>query len=141
MHWPGLPDYVYYTSKFLTSHEVNMVPRVLPPLATTLIAVACGSTEKPAPANTADTPRPDSGHPAANGTRACSDTLAERVADDPDRLARAGSDSVKTLLPTYRTVVNALIADCDKMMRDMKLALQGTWTTAAAAVRAVLART
>ena len=121
-----------------------MRPRLLPLLATAFLTAACGGTEKAASDRAVTTATPDSAHNMAAmggmGAMAHHDTIADRVVADLDRMAKASTDSAKVFLPAHRAIVTALIADCDKMMRDMKMTPPAKWTAATAAVRADLDR-
>lgn len=53
---------------------------------------------------------------------------------------QAGADSLKTLLPRHQQVVEALIKDCENMMRMEKMSPPRKWTNTVADVRQDLAR-
>ncbi len=68
------------------------------------------------------------------------DTLAARVQAHLQRLATNNADSLKALVPIDRDVVTTLIADCEKMMREMKMPPPRKWNDAVKDLRQELAR-
>ncbi|MFN2398150.1 MAG: hypothetical protein ABR543_05850 [Gemmatimonadaceae bacterium] len=68
------------------------------------------------------------------------DTLAPRVEAHLRRLATTNPDSLKALVPANREMVNALIADCEQMMREMKMQPPAKWTNAVRDLRRDLDR-
>ncbi len=68
------------------------------------------------------------------------DTIAAAVATHLTRLDAASADSLKALLPLHRQVVDALIADCEEMMRMEKMSPPRKWESTVADVRQDLAR-
>lgn len=75
---------------------------------------------------------------APNGMH--SDTLVERTEADLKALEGASPAAAAALLPAHENVVNALIADCEKMMRDEKMTVPAKWTTTVAELRRDLDR-
>lgn len=55
-------------------------------------------------------------------------------------LQAASGDSLVRLVPAHREVVEAVNADCEAMMRQMKMAAPDKWTRAVAALRNDLTR-
>lgn len=75
----------------------------------------------------------DSAHGAMgmSGTQGMrQDSIVPRVQAHLQRLAAASPDSVKALVSEDQRVVTALIADCEQMMRDMKMTPPGKWNDA-----------
>lgn len=68
------------------------------------------------------------------------DTLAARVQAHLGRLSAANPDSLRTLLPADREVVTTLIADCERMMRQMKMDPPRKWRNAVQDLRQDLDR-
>ncbi len=93
-------------------------------------------------------PAPGGAAPANTGQHAMAggmsgmheDTLAARVQAHVQRLSTNNPDSLKALVPADRDVVNSLIADCEKMMREMKMTPPRKWNSAVADLRADLGR-
>ncbi len=69
-----------------------------------------------------------------------SDTVAERAAADIEQFASAPADRVKTLLPAHKKAVEDLLADCERMMREMKMTAPAKWNKATAEIRSDLTR-
>jgi hypothetical protein len=117
-------------------------------------AAACGSGSRDqtsenaaatAGTGAAASPAGDSGHAAmpggAQGTGAMhQDTLAPRVEAHLQRLQTNDPDSLRALVPANRDVVNALIADCEQMMREMKMEPPRKWRNAVQDLRRDLDR-
>ncbi len=68
------------------------------------------------------------------------DSVAQRATADIEQFASAPADRLKSLLPAHAGAVEALIADCEKMMRDMKMTPPAKWNKATAEVRSDLTR-
>ncbi len=68
------------------------------------------------------------------------DTLAPKVQAHLQRLATTDPDSLKALVAADREIVNALIADCEQMMREMKMEPPAKWTNAVRDLRRDLDR-
>ena len=68
------------------------------------------------------------------------DTIVERTKADLSALQQAAGDNVVKLVPAHAVVVEALIADCEQMMRQMKMAVPAKWTSAVAELRKDLGR-
>ncbi|HXG70595.1 MAG TPA: hypothetical protein VNJ04_08305 [Gemmatimonadaceae bacterium] len=69
-----------------------------------------------------------------------SDTVAQRASADIEQFASAPADRVKTMLPAHTRAVEDLIADCEQMMRDMKMTPPAKWNKATAELRSDLSR-
>ncbi len=69
-----------------------------------------------------------------------SDTVAMSAAADIEQFASAPADRVKSLLPAHTNALEALIADCEQMMRQMKMTPPAKWNKATAEVRSDLSR-
>lgn len=111
-----------------------------------LFAVAACSKSEPAKTDTAAmmpaTPAAmgsmsDKGM-AMSGTH--TDSVAAHAQTDLDALRAASADEAVKLVPAHVQAVNALIADCEQMMKQMKMTPPAKWNTAVAAVRADLAK-
>lgn len=68
------------------------------------------------------------------------DTIAARVQAHLGKLATNDPDSLRALVPTDREAVTTLIADCEKMMRDMKMDPPRKWRNAVRDLRQDLDR-
>ena len=68
------------------------------------------------------------------------DTLAARVEAHLGRLASSDPDSLRALVPVDREIVTTLIADCERMMRQMKMHPPRKWRTAVRDLRLDLDR-
>lgn len=64
-----------------------------------------------------------------------SDTIVAVVEADLARMDKASPDSLKALLPQHREVVNALIKDCEEMMRMENMSPPRKWINTVADVR------
>ena len=127
--------------------------RPLIPLALLATVAACNpgssdrsadSTGAGASATVAAAPG-DSGHaampaggPGMSGMH--QDTLAPKVEAHLQRLQTANPDSLRALVADDRRVVTALIADCEQMMREMKMEPPRKWRTAVQELRTDLDR-
>ena len=69
-----------------------------------------------------------------------SDSIAMRAQTDLDALRAASADDAVKMVPAHADAVNALIADCEQMMKSQKMTPPAKWNTAVAAVRADLAK-
>lgn len=69
-----------------------------------------------------------------------SDTVALTAAADIEQFASAPADRVKSLLPAHTTAVEDLLADCERMMREMKMTPPAKWNKASAEIRSDLTR-
>ncbi len=69
-----------------------------------------------------------------------SDTVATSAAADIEQFASAPADRVKSLLPAHTSAVEALLADCERMMREMKMTPPAKWNRATAEIRSDLTR-
>lgn len=68
------------------------------------------------------------------------DTLVPKVQAHVQRLQTANADSLRALVPDDRRVVTALIADCEQMMREMKMEPPRKWRNAVQELRTDLDR-
>ncbi len=68
------------------------------------------------------------------------DTLVPKVQAHLQRLQTANADSLRALVPDDRQVVTALIADCEQMMRQMKMEPPRKWRNAVQELRTDLDR-
>lgn len=107
-------------------------------------SVACERGRSPSPDSAATTAAmaSDSGMRGGMGMADAthSDTIVDRVKADLGALQQAAGDNVVRLVPAHAVVVEALIADCEQMMRQMKMAVPAKWTSAVADLRKDLAR-
>jgi len=69
-----------------------------------------------------------------------SDTVALSASADLEQFASAPADRVKSLLPAHTSAVEALLADCEQMMRQMKMTPPAKWNRATAEIRSDLTR-
>ncbi len=69
-----------------------------------------------------------------------SDTVTASAAADIEQFASAPADRVKSLLPAHATAVEALLADCERMMREMKMTPPAKWNRATTEIRSDLTR-
>ena len=106
---------------------------VLTIMALTTVA-ACGSRDQ--------TSESDSAHAAMPGGSGAmhQDTLAPRVEAHLQRLQTNDPDSLRALVAADREVVNALIADCEQMMREMSMEPPQKWRNAVQDLRRELDR-
>ena len=75
----------------------------------------------------------------AMGT-AHSDSVTARAQAQLVAFKAAAPDAAVKMVPEYTQSITALLADCEQMMKQMKMAPPAKWTTAAGAVRAGLAK-
>lgn len=112
---------------------------------------ACRTTDRPAAADSASSAA--SVAPASPGAPAPAtsardgkmggmhdDTLVARVTAHLGRLATASPDSLRALVPADREIVTALIADCEQMMRQMKMEPPRKWRNVVSDLRQDLDR-
>ncbi len=69
-----------------------------------------------------------------------SDTVALSASADLEQFASAPDDRVKSLLPAHTSAMEALLADCERMMRQMKMTPPAKWDRATAEIRSDLTR-
>ncbi len=69
-----------------------------------------------------------------------SDSVALRATADIEELASAPANRVKSMLPAHTSAVEALLADCEQMMREMKMTPPAKWNKATAEIRSDLTR-
>ena len=110
-----------------------------------LMSLAACTAEKKASgaADTATVAGPnDMGGMRSNASMpmAHSDTVALRASAGTKQFASAQADRVKSLLPAHTSAVEALLADCERMMRQMKMTPPAKWDRATAEIRSDLTR-
>lgn len=115
-----------------------------------LLTAACRPSDRARPADTAaaagaaSSAAGDSGHAMAGGPQAMGsmqhDTVASKVQAHLQRLSTAAPDSLRALVPPDREVVASLIADCEQMMRAMKMDPPQKWRNAVRDLRQDLDR-
>ena len=113
-------------------------------------ATACRSSDRARATDTAATATAvsstagDSSHAMPGGPQAMGgmqpDAVAPKVQAHLQRLAGAAPDSLRALVPADREVVTALIADCEQMMRAMKMDPPQKWRNAVRDLRRDLDR-
>lgn len=67
-----------------------------------------------------------------------SDSLAAHAQSQLDALKGASPDAAVKMVPEYKESITALLADCERMMTQMKMTPPAKWNTASGAVRADL---
>ena len=111
-------------------------------------AAACRSSDRAratdtvATASAASSAAGDSSRAMAGSQHAMGgmqDTVVPRVQAHLQRLSTAAPDSLRALVPADREVVTALIADCEQMMRAMKMEPPQKWRNAVRDLRQDLA--
>ena len=115
--------------------------------ALALVAVAaCSKTETPK-ADTAAMAMPaattTAGAMSGNGMamdNAMSDSIAAHAQMDLDSLVAASPAAAVKRVPEHKQAVEALLADCERMMKQMKMTPPAKWNTAVATIRADLAK-
>ncbi len=125
--------------------------RPLPMLLLVIFAAACSTKEHAATdtAAMAMTPATSSGGAmmtrdsggqmgAMGGMHA--DTVVTRVQGDLAAMNAASGDAIMPLVAAHRQTVEALIADCEMMMKQMKMNPPRKWTNAVAALNADLSK-
>ena len=121
-----------------------------------LLCAACGSSERattdtaspgaaasasPARGDTAMRPDSAGGMAGMSGMAgAHADTVVDRVRNDLAAMDAAPGDSITRLVPAHRQAVEGLIADCEMMMRQMKMDPPRKWRNAVADLRADLGK-
>lgn len=114
-----------------------------------LVAVACSKAEpaktdssaamaSPGGAMSGDMKGGMKGGMAMGGMH--SDSVAARAQADLSALRAASADEALKLVPAHKAAVEALLADCEQMMKQMKMTPPAKWTDAMAAIRADLAK-
>lgn len=78
--------------------------------------------------------------PKAGMSMTHSDTVADRASADLEQFASASDAQIKALLPAHTRAVEELVADCEKMMRMMKITPPAKWTKANSEIRSDLSR-
>lgn len=111
----------------------------------TMMSLAACTSEKKAPGmpDTAAVAGPnDMGGMRSDSSMSMthSDTVALHAGADIDQFASAPADRVKTLLPAHTKAVEDLLADCERMMREMKMTPPAKWSKATAEIRSDLTR-
>ena len=69
-----------------------------------------------------------------------SDSVAAYAQTHLDSLVAASPEGAVKMVPEYKQSITALLADCEQMMKKMKMTPPAKWNTAAGAVRADLAK-
>ena len=122
--------------------------RALPVLSLVILAAACSS--KDASKDTAAmamTPAPSAGGAMMAGDSAGkmagmggmhTDSVAARVQGDLTAMNAASGETIVPLVAAHRQTVEALIADCEMMMKQQKMNPPQKWTKAVAALHADL---
>lgn len=117
--------------------------RFAPIVSLLIIGAACSSPDRTA----SDTAAPSAMSAAASSDSAMAhgggmamggmhaDTVVERVQRDLAAMDAASDDAIAPLVPAHRQTVEALIADCEMMMKEMKMTPPGKWNEAVAAMR------
>lgn len=119
-----------------------------------LTTVACGAvlslaacTAEKKASDAADTATVVAGPNDMGGMRSSSsmpmthsDTVAMSAAADIEQFASAPVDRVKSLIPAHTNAVEALLADCERMMRQMKMTPPAKWNSATSEIRSDLTR-
>ena len=83
---------------------------------------------------------------ASNGTMAGDmkgmkpDTVVEHVRKDLDAMDGASGAAMVSLVPTHKQTVESFIADCEAMMKGMKMTPPAKWTDAVATLRSDLGK-
>lgn len=118
-------------------------------LLAVVVVAACSKSEPARTDTTAMTPAMAPATPAAMGSmsgdgmamnRAHSDSVAAHAQMHLDSLRAASATNAVKRVPEYKQAVTALLADCEQMMKQMKMTPPAKWNTASAAVRADLAK-
>ncbi len=124
--------------------------RALPVLSLVIFAAACSS--KDAAKDTAAmamTPAASAGGAMMAGDSAGkmagmggmhTDTVVARVQGDLTAMNAASGEAIVPLVAAHRQTVEALIADCEMMMKQMKMNPPGKWTNAVASLRGDLSK-
>jgi len=132
--------------------RTRLIPtRPLVTLGILMIGVACSPAKTDRSADSADAGAMTGAAPADSGQMAMpagaqgmsgmhQDTLVPKVQAHLQRLQTANADSLRALVPDDRQVVTALIADCEQMMRQMKMEPPRKWRDAVQALRTDLDR-
>ena len=118
--------------------------RFTPIVSLLIIGAACSSSDRKASdtaaagamssaAASSDTMKKAGGGMAMSGMHA--DTVVTRVQRDLAAMDAASDDAIVSLVPAHRQTVDALIADCETMMKEMKMTPPSKWNEAVAALR------
>ena len=125
--------------------------RSVPMLSLVLLVGACATKDKVAADTAAMAPAPAA---AAGGAMATSDsagkmagmggmkadTVVTRVQGDLSGMDAAAGEAIVPLVAAHKQTVEALVADCEMMMKKMKMAAPQKWTKAVAALHADLGK-
>lgn len=120
--------------------------RTVPILSLVIFAGACSTKEHAATdtAAMAMTPAASSGgamktHDSTGNMAGMggmhADTVVARVKNDLAAMDAASDGAIVPLVPAHRQTVEALIDDCEMMMKEMKMTPPGKWNQAVAALR------
>ena len=103
---------------------------------------ACSKKEAPKADTTAMAmPAPAPGAMSGNGMamdNAKSDSIAAHAQMQLDSLVAASPEAAVKRVPEHSQAVEALLADCERMMQQMKMTPPAKWNTAVATIRADL---
>lgn len=126
--------------------------RALPVLSLVIFAAACSTKDQNA---TKDTPAMATTPAAATGAAMAThdsagkmagmggmhaDTVVTRVQGDLTAMNAASGEAIVPLVAAHKQTVEALIADCEMMMKQMKMNSPQKWTNAVAALRGDLGK-
>lgn len=105
-------------------------------------AMGCSAEKKSDMGDTATVARANDlgGMRDSSMSMAHSDTVAERANTDLAQFVAADSKSLKSLLPAHTRAVEDLVADCERMMREMKMTPPEKWKKANAEIQSDLKR-
>lgn len=119
--------------------------RFAPVVSLLIFGAACSSSDRTASdtaaarpmsgaaAASSDTTMKPGGGMAMGGMHA--DTVVARVQRDLAAMDAASGDAIVPLVPAHRQTVEALIDDCEMMMKQMKMTPPSKWHDAVAALR------
>ena len=111
------------------------------------LSAACSTSDRArsdtASAQPAATPATSSTSPSSTGNMAGmngmpSDTVVDHVRRDLASMDAASGDAITPLVPSHKQTVESLIADCEMMMKGMKMTPPKKWQDAVATLRADL---
>lgn len=122
------------------SHVTSIVMCVLLATFSACRSEPRGGTAETAAATSRGAVADTSQHAVGESKGMHQDTLAARVQAHLQHLSTNNPDSLKALVPADREVVTALIADCEKMMREMKMNPPKKWQDAVKDLRQDLNR-
>ncbi|MBA3466034.1 MAG: hypothetical protein H0T21_01395, partial [Gemmatimonadaceae bacterium] len=112
-----------------------MISRIAAGIALAITLYACSKNDRTASDSAVAAATPPSAAttmPQGGMAGMTSDTLAERVENHVKRLESASGAELKALVSEDRSISEALIADCEKMMRMEKMTPPRKWNNAVA---------